>query len=190
MQLLFLSLGNAFSFAELKAFDGRVRSKVEASLVEYVVELKIDGLAVNLIYENGRLSRAATRGDGEIGEDVTGNVKTIRSIPLVLQDDEAILPPYLEVRGEVFMPRAFFRPPEQGAADRRGGVVRQPAQCGGRFFAPAGCQGYRRKDSGFFCLWNRAKRQNVPFRTHAEVLAGLKKVGFKINAQVSGLPQY
>lgn len=83
-----LSLGNAFSDAELVAFDQRVRSGLpEGSAVEYVMEPKIDGLACSLIYENGRLVRAATRGDGVTGENVTANVRTIRSIPLVLNNE-------------------------------------------------------------------------------------------------------
>ncbi|MEY2897532.1 MAG: NAD-dependent ligase LigA [Pseudomonadota bacterium] len=92
------------------AFDARIRRELEldaeAALVEYAAELKFDGLALNLRYEHGVLVQAATRGDGEVGEDVTPNVRTIRAIPLRLQLDPA--PPVLEVRGEVFMRRADF----------------------------------------------------------------------------------
>jgi len=102
-----LSLGNAFSAEELKAFDARVRGGLDGEQVEYVVELKIDGLAVNLIYEDGRLVRAATRGDGAFGEDVTVNVRTIRSVPLVLTT-EGPPPALLEIRGEVYLPRREF----------------------------------------------------------------------------------
>ncbi|MDF2876409.1 MAG: ligA [Sporomusa sp.] len=101
------SLGNAFSAGELSSFDARVRSGLDIAEVEYVVELKIDGLAMNLVYENGRLTRGATRGDGTYGEDVTTNIRTIRSVPLVLQDEGGI-PPLLEVRGEVYLPRREF----------------------------------------------------------------------------------
>ena len=84
-----LSLGNVFSAEELRAFDERVRSGLPAgSKVEYVMEPKIDGLACSLIYENGKLVRAATRGDGVVGENVTANVRTIRSIPLTLKVPE------------------------------------------------------------------------------------------------------
>ncbi|HWR45565.1 NAD-dependent DNA ligase LigA [Sporomusa sp.] len=102
-----LSLGNAFSAGELRSFDARVRSGLDSADVEYVVELKIDGLAMNLVYEQGRLSRGATRGDGTFGEDVTTNIRTIRSVPLVLHEDGGI-PPLLEVRGEVYLPRREF----------------------------------------------------------------------------------
>lgn len=113
-----LSLGNVFSAEELRAFDERVHSGLPAgSKVEYVMEPKIDGLACSLIYENGKLVRAATRGDGVVGENVTANVRTIRSIPLTLKVPEGeAVPELLDVRGEVYMPRqAFMRLNEQRA---------------------------------------------------------------------------
>jgi len=102
-----LSLTNAYSEADVIAFDQRVRNILGDAEVEYAVEPKLDGLAISLLYENGVLVRAATRGDGSRGEDVTQNVRTIRSVPLHLQGDD--FPSVLEVRGEVFMPRAGFR---------------------------------------------------------------------------------
>ena len=96
------SLLDAFSFDELRDFDRRVR---EAGVTpEYVVEIKIDGLSCSLEYENGQLVRASTRGDGVVGEDVTANVRAIRSIPKTLKD----APEFLEVRGEVYMPHKAF----------------------------------------------------------------------------------
>ncbi len=114
-----LSLGNVFSYGELRAFDERVRGALPAGVsVEYVMEPKIDGLACSLIYERGRLVRAATRGDGVTGENVTANVRTIRSIPLVLQAPAGVqVPELLDVRGEVYMPRReFLRLNEERAA--------------------------------------------------------------------------
>ena len=93
-----MSLANAFDRQELEAFDARVRKILEVDAVEYVVELKIDGIAVSLSYEEGRLVRGATRGDGELGEDVTQNLRTIASVPLRLRK-----PLTIDVRGEVFM---------------------------------------------------------------------------------------
>lgn len=113
-----LSLGNAFSDEELKAFDERVHQGLPVnSKIEYVMEPKIDGLACSLIYENGKLVRAATRGDGVTGENVTANVRTIRSIPLALKVPEGeAVPELLDVRGEVYMPRqSFMRLNEQRA---------------------------------------------------------------------------
>ena len=96
-----LSLNNAFEDAELIAFDRRCREGLHAEQVDYAGELKFDGLAISLRYEHGSLVRAATRGDGASGEDVTANIKTIRAIPLKLIGDN--IPAVLEVRGEVFM---------------------------------------------------------------------------------------
>ncbi|MED4591092.1 NAD-dependent DNA ligase LigA [Priestia flexa] len=97
-----LSLGNAFDEQDLRDFDRRIRQVVGDDF-SYVCELKIDGLAVSLLYEDGYLVRGATRGDGTIGEDITENLKTIRSIPLRVKD-----PVTMEVRGEAFMPRKSF----------------------------------------------------------------------------------
>ncbi len=99
-----LSLANAFNAEELQEFDRRVKAGLGETDVEYITELKIDGLSMNLIYENGSLVQGLTRGDGRVGEDVTSNVKTIHTIPLYIEN----APPYLEVRGEVYMPRKSF----------------------------------------------------------------------------------
>ncbi|TNE76452.1 MAG: NAD-dependent DNA ligase LigA, partial [Gammaproteobacteria bacterium] len=102
-----LSLDNAFSEEELEDFDRRVRDRLgDDSPVEYVCEPKLDGLAVSLTYENGTLSVASTRGDGYAGEDITANIRTIRSIPLKLRGEN--IPDLVEVRGEVYMPKAGF----------------------------------------------------------------------------------
>ncbi|UER53868.1 NAD-dependent DNA ligase LigA [Kineosporiaceae bacterium SCSIO 59966] len=101
-----LSLDNAFSTEELLAWAARVEREVGGADVHYLCELKIDGLAVNLLYEEGRLTRAATRGDGRTGEDVTNNVRTISGVPHVLAG--AGHPPRVEVRGEVFFPVEAF----------------------------------------------------------------------------------
>lgn len=102
-----LSLGNAFDEQELRDFDQRVRERLDVDgPVAYVAEPKLDGLAVSLLYENGELVRAATRGDGETGEDITANVRTIKSVRLKLRGDK--LPARMEVRGEVVMPHDGF----------------------------------------------------------------------------------
>ncbi len=101
-----LSLDNAFSDDDMIAFDARVTKGLEVDEVSYCAEPKLDGLAVSLRYEGGLLVRAATRGDGRVGEDITQNVRTIGSVPLRLMGED--FPPVLEVRGEVYMPRAGF----------------------------------------------------------------------------------
>lgn len=98
-----LSLSNTFSTEDLRDFDSRVSKLVPDHNVEYICELKIDGLAISIKYEDGRLVSAATRGDGSVGEDVTENIKTIFSIPKVLKDNRSF-----EVRGEVYLPRKSF----------------------------------------------------------------------------------
>jgi DNA ligase (NAD+) len=106
-RLPMLSLDNAFSEDELRDFDRRVRDRLgEDGAIEYVCEPKLDGLAVSLHYENGTLTRAATRGDGYTGEDITANIRTIPSVPLKLRGSG--YPDLVEVRGEVYMPRAGF----------------------------------------------------------------------------------
>ena len=101
-----LSLGNAFSDEDMEDFDKRIREGVEKESINYAAEPKLDGLAISLLYENGVLARAATRGDGRTGEDVTLNIRTIDAIPLKLRGKD--FPSLLEVRGEVVMPKAGF----------------------------------------------------------------------------------
>ncbi|HHY68611.1 MAG TPA: NAD-dependent DNA ligase LigA [Bacillota bacterium] len=104
-----LSLSNAFSEGEIREFDRRVKQLAGGAEVDYVVEPKIDGLSVILRYESGLLALGLTRGDGIIGEDVTANVRTIKAIPLSLRHREKSIPEYLEVRGEVYLPKQDFK---------------------------------------------------------------------------------
>ncbi|BFM54810.1 NAD-dependent DNA ligase LigA [Acinetobacter baumannii] len=103
-----LSLGNVFNQEDLFAFARRVEERLPNQKVQYEVELKLDGLAISLWYENGVLVRGVTRGDGETGEDITQNVKTIRNLPKVLHSEKYEVPRLLEVRGEVLMPKSGF----------------------------------------------------------------------------------
>ena len=102
-----LSMDNTYSADELRAFDERVQKQLGSEDYDYVVELKIDGVAISLRYEDGKLATAATRGDGEVGDDVTANVRTIKAVPLVLLG-AGTMPAVLEVRGEVYMPTSAF----------------------------------------------------------------------------------
>lgn len=103
-----LSLGNVFNKEDLFAFARRVEERLPNQKVQYEVELKLDGLAISLWYKNGVLVRGVTRGDGETGEDITQNVKTIRNLPKVLHSEKYEIPRLLEVRGEVLMPKSGF----------------------------------------------------------------------------------
>ena len=110
-----LSLANAFDEAEVRAFDQRIRKTVGHDDVGYVCELKIDGLAINLTYVDGKFTQGATRGDGSVGEDVTANLRTIKSIPLTLREK---LPGRVDVRGEVYLPTAAFEATNRERLDR------------------------------------------------------------------------
>jgi len=110
-----LSLSNAFDEAELRAFDQRVRKGLGRDDVDYVCELKIDGLAINVTYQDGRFVQGATRGDGSVGEDVTANLRTIKSIPLTFREK---VPGRVDVRGEVYLPTASFEATNQERAER------------------------------------------------------------------------
>ncbi len=115
-----LSLDNAFDRDEVEAFENRARDRlkkegIDADEIDYVVEPKLDGTAVSIRYEDGSLVRAATRGDGRTGEDITHNVRTIQSVPLRLRGDA--VPRMVEVRGEVFMPLAGFHAYNAKAAE-------------------------------------------------------------------------
>src|SRR5580693_2417698 len=107
-----LSLDNTYSEEELRAWERRVHELTGRSDVDYVCELKLDGMSLALVYEDGRLARGVTRGDGSVGEDVTLNVRTVRSIPLTVEKSklkQAGIPANFEVRGELLMPTAAFK---------------------------------------------------------------------------------
>ncbi|MBP6304890.1 MAG: NAD-dependent DNA ligase LigA [Giesbergeria sp.] len=176
-----------------EAFDARVRRELgldqSAPPVEYVAEPKFDGLAMSLRYENGQLVQAATRGDGEVGENVTHNIRTLRQIPLTLPSGAAGVPPLLEVRGEVFMRRADFDALNE----------RQRAQGGKTFVNPrnAAAGAMRQLDSGiaaqrplsFFAYGLGAitpvSEGGPAFATHYALLQALKLWGFPVADQVT-----
>ncbi len=174
-----LSLNNAFSEEEVTAFDQRVRKLLEVDSVEYVAEPKLDGLAVSLTYENGRLVRGATRGDGRAGEDITPNIRTIRSVPLTLRGSGH--PRQIEVRGEVFLGHEGFRRLNEAQRQAGGKVFVNPRN------AAAGS--LRQLDSGltasrpleiFFYGVGRVDGGEMP-GTQYEMLALLKKWGLRVS---------
>lgn len=119
-----LSLSNAMDESELRDFDKRIQDALNIDSIEYAAEPKLDGLAISLLYEQGLFIRAATRGDGFVGEDVTQNIRTVRSIPLRLTGKD--IPDVLEVRGEVFMPRLGFEQLNQRMVDEGTKVFANP----------------------------------------------------------------
>ncbi len=172
------SLQDAFSYDELRDFDTRVR---EAGIApRYVVEAKIDGLSVSLEYENGRLVRGSTRGDGLVGEDVTENIATMKDIPHVLPD----APEFLEVRGEVYMPhQAFFALKEQQELEEKT-PFKNPRN------AAAGS--LRQKDARITAsrglsifVFNLQQVRGRSFSYHSETLDYLKSLGFPVSPRYS-----
>ena len=175
-----LSLGNVFSAEELRAFDERVKGGLpEGSRVEYVMEPKIDGLACSLIYENGRLVRAATRGDGTVGENVTANVRTIRSIPLVLKAPEGeTLPELLDVRGEVYMPRHAFMQLNEQRAERGESEFANPRNAAAGSLRQLDPQVTASRSLSFFAYYLVGEGER---EKHSESLAALARYGFKVS---------
>lgn len=175
-----LSLGNVFSAEELRAFDERVRSGLPAgSKVEYVMEPKIDGLACSLIYENGKLVRAATRGDGVVGENVTANVRTIRSIPLTLKVPEGeAVPELLDVRGEVYMPRQAFMRLNEQRAERGESEFANPRNAAAGSLRQLNPQVTASRSLSFFAYYLVGEGAQPK---HSESLALLARYGFKVS---------
>lgn len=175
-----LSLGNVFSAEELRAFDERVRSGLPAgSKVEYVMEPKIDGLACSLIYENGKLVRAATRGDGVVGENVTANVRTIRSIPLTLKvPDGETVPELLDVRGEVYMPRQAFMRLNEQRAERGESEFANPRNAAAGSLRQLDPQVTASRSLSFFAYYLVGEGAQPK---HSESLALLAHYGFKVS---------
>ena len=174
-----LSLGNAFSAAELRSFDARVKSGLGSENIEYVVELKIDGLAMNLVYENGRLIRGATRGDGTYGEDVTTNIRTIRSLPLVL-NTAGNMPPLLEVRGEVYLPRKEFDRLNKLREEAGEPLMANPRNAAAGSIRQLDPKITAERALDIF-LYGLGTEEGLGVTTHAAMLEKLQSLGFKVN---------
>ena len=171
-----LSLQNAFDEDEIRAFDRRVRGAIGDD-VHYCAELKIDGLAISLTYEHGRLVRAATRGDGTVGEDVTANVRTIRSVPLTIEP-VAGLPEVFEVRGEVYFPIAAFERlnAEMEAQGKARYVNPRNTAAGSVRQIDPNVTASRDLQTFMYTL-----DPGGPCRSQWDVLGALQKMGFRVN---------
>ncbi|SNX53011.1 NAD-dependent DNA ligase LigA [Thermoanaerobacterium sp. RBIITD] len=167
------SLANAFSEGELRDFDRRVKSVVGDT--EYVVELKIDGLSVELIYENGLFVVGSTRGDGFVGENVTANLKTIKSIPLRLKDNLNLI-----VRGEVFMPRASFEKLNDERELSGESLFANPRNAAAGSLRQLNPKVTAKRDLDIF-VFNLQRIEGVEIKTHIESLEFLKEQGFKVS---------
>ena len=174
-----LSLDNTYSPEELYDFDQRVRKALPDQSVAYVTELKIDGLGVALLYEGGRLVRGATRGDGEYGEDVTANLRTLRTIPLRLTPIKT-MPTVLEVRGEVFIPSArLAEVNRQRVADDQAPFANaRNAAAGSVRLLDSAITASRPLDIFIYTL---GYAEGIEITKHTEALALLADMGFKMN---------
>ncbi|MBA4603054.1 NAD-dependent DNA ligase LigA [Thermoactinomyces mirandus] len=170
-----LSLGNAFDELDLRDFDERVRKAAGGGKVSYVCELKIDGLAVALRYEKGRFQLGATRGDGLTGEDITRNLKTIRSLPLRLRQ-----PLTIEVRGEAFMPRKAFERLNGERKERGENVFANPRNAAAGSLRQLDPKLAAQRTLDLF-VYEVGPNVEKPLSTHSESLEFLKKLGFKVN---------
>ena len=168
------SLQDAFDFAEIKEFDERVRSVLGGD-VEYVVEHKIDGLSVSLEYRDGIFVRGSTRGDGHIGEDVTENLRTIKSIPLKLRKSI----PYLEVRGEVFMSKQQFARVNQQREEAGESVFANPRNAAAGSLRQLNSAVCAERGLDIF-VFNIQQADGFTPATHLEGLAFLRDAGFKV----------
>jgi DNA ligase (NAD+) len=174
-----LSLDNATSPEDLREFEARLGRALPGGRFEYVCEPKIDGLGIALLYERGRFVRGATRGDGRVGEDITANLRTIRSLPVILRGALASVPE-LEVRGEVFMPRADFEQLNRSLQETGEATFANPRN------AAAGA--VRQKDPAMtarrpldILLYHVSAGRELGFRTYGQTLEALREAGFKTN---------
>ncbi|MBP7713061.1 MAG: NAD-dependent DNA ligase LigA [Gammaproteobacteria bacterium] len=177
-----LSLANAFSEEEVRDFDRRVRERLGVERVDYTAETKIDGLAVSFRYEEGRLVRAATRGDGTRGEDVTANVRTVRAVPLRLRGHD--LPGLLEVRAEVFMNLAGFRALNERQRERGEKTFANPRNAAAGSLRQLDPAVTGERPLTFFCYGvARCEGRELPGR-HSEALRTLAGWGLRVSPEV------
>lgn len=173
-----LSLANAFSDEEVEEFDQRIRQQLDLEQIAYFAEPKLDGVAIALRYEQGRLVLAATRGDGRQGEDVTTNVRTIRAIPLSLRGEG--WPPTLEVRGEIFMPRSGFQRLNDGLAKADEKTFVNPRNAASGSLRQLDSAVTARRPLAFYC-YGAASDEGMANR-HSQRLAQLRDWGLPVTS--------
>ncbi|CAN5225220.1 NAD-dependent DNA ligase LigA [soil metagenome] len=172
-----LSLGNTYSQEELKEFDKRISKALGAELYEYVCELKFDGVALSMTYENGVLVRGVTRGDGVRGDDITNNVRTIKSLPLKLKPGN--YPPLFEVRGEGFMPVEVFTQINQEKEEAGEALLANPRNTasGTLKMQDSSIVARRQLDCFIYSLMG----EDLPFDTHEDSLKALHSWGLNVS---------
>ena len=182
-----LSLENAFGEEDVLAFDQRVRRFLNTDLpLLYTAEPKMDGVAVELVYENGRLIRASTRGDGYTGELITLNIRTIKTVPLVLPKPEAVsvtIPSPLEVRGEVFIPIEAFKRLNKERIDNDAPPFANPRNAAAGSLRQLDSRITAKRPLDIFC-YGIGVVTDLEFTSHSEILQSLKALGFRVNPHI------
>lgn len=179
-----LSLDNIFDDEGLFAFDDRVRHRLEHQAdVEYTCEPKLDGIAISLLYENGSLTRAATRGDGSVGEDVTQNVKTIAAVPLHMRASG--FPKILEVRGEIYMPKAGFEKLNKRAAEKNKKTFMNPRNAAAGSIRQLNSRITAERPLAFYAYAvGKVSGGTLP-KTHHSILQKIQEWGFPVSPEVT-----
>lgn len=172
-----LSLANSYNFEDLDDFDRRIKSLIPGQKYEYVCELKFDGIAVSLVYEVGKLFRGATRGDGTKGDDITANLRTIRSVPLSVSSDKI---KNFEVRGEVFFKKDDFEKINNEQAVRGEKLFANPRNTAAGTLKLKDNRIVASRSLNIFCYYLRTK--DLMIRSHSEGLEFLRKMRFPVNA--------
>ncbi|MEX1237049.1 MAG: NAD-dependent DNA ligase LigA, partial [Pseudomonadales bacterium] len=182
-ELPMLSLENAFSEADMRDFERRIKARLSITEpIDYVCEPKIDGVAVSILYERGKLTRAATRGDGTTGEDITLNIRTIESVPLALMG--AGFPGRLEVRGEVYIAKSSFRKINEAAGAAGQKLFANPRNAAAGSLRQLDSRLTARRRLAMFCYSvGVVEGGQLPDR-HSEILAKLRAWGFRTNPLV------
>ena len=178
-----LSLANAFEENEVYDFDRRVKKGLDGGKPEYVAEPKIDGLAVEIVYERGVMKVGSTRGDGQVGEDVTENLKTIRSIPLRLRDEEVPPPDLIEVRGEVYMRKDDFHRLNREREKKGEPLFANPRNAAAGSLRQLDPKVTASRPLGVF-FYGIGRVEGREFKTHWEVLQNFLKWGLVVNPHV------
>jgi len=177
-----LSMDNTYSSREIMDFDERVRKNLEVDKLDYVVELKIDGVSISLLYENGKLVRGATRGDGIKGDDVTMNLKTIKSLPLSLKKIKN-MPGLFEARGEVYLPAKSFLEINEEKEESGEELFANPrnAAAGSLKLLDSSIVAKRRLD---MWIYGVGYLKGMEFQAQSEALTFLKDAGFRVNPNI------
>lgn len=181
-----LSLNNAFTGQEAIEFDGRIKRYLRMDIgteIEYAAEPKMDGLAVELVYKNGIFARGSTRGDGYVGEDVTQNLRTVRSIPLKLSGERAKrvnIPRYIEVRGEVFLPLEAFKKLNKEKEAKGEPIFANPRNAAAGSLRQLDPRITALRPLDIFC-YGLGSAEGAGFKTHFESLEFIRSIGLKVN---------